>query len=256
MLRGLYLAATGMVTQEIRQDVIGNNLANATTSGFKSETATLQSFPEMLLQRLDKHQATPVGPFSAGVMVDAIHTQFASGPLAATGRMTDLALVDAAGATPAFFTVQAGADLAYTRCGAFKIDADGFLVTAEGYPLQGDYGSVYVGSGHFKVDQSGQVLVNDQVVDRLWLASFDAAALNQLRRQGDNVFIAPPEAAPQPAAAGTQVKQGWVEQANVDVTREIVDMLAVLRAYEANQKAIQAEDQLLGKSVNEVGSLK
>ncbi|MBC7323879.1 MAG: flagellar hook-basal body complex protein, partial [Moorella sp. (in: Bacteria)] len=164
MLRGLYLSATGMVTQELRQEVISNNLANATTSGYKSETATLQTFPEMLLQRLAEGRATPVGYFSPGVMVDRIHTNFAPGPLEATGRTTDLALAQPgpAGTPPAFFTVQAGDTVAYTRNGSFRVDADGFLVTAEGYPVLGDYGAVYVGTASFKVDAGGQVLVDGQ----------------------------------------------------------------------------------------------
>ncbi|KYH32643.1 flagellar hook-basal body protein [Neomoorella mulderi] len=256
MLRGLYLSATGMVVQELRQDVITNNLANASTGGFKSETATIQSFPEMLLQRLEKGRATPVGYFSPGVMVDRIHTNYASGPLEETGRPTDLALLDtAAGTPPAFFAVQTGGNEAYTRSGSFQVDADGFLVTPEGYQVQGQYGAVYVGTTNFKVDSSGQVLVNGQVIDQLRIVTFDAQTLPLLQRQGNNLFTAPQGVQPVPAA-NFQVRQGWLEKANVNVAREMVDMLAVLRTYEANQKAIQAADQTLGKSVNEVGSLR
>jgi len=256
LLRGLYLSATGMVVQELRQDVITNNLANAATNGFKVETATIQSFPEMLLQRLEKGRVTPLGYFSPGVMVDRIHTNYTPGPLEETGRATDLALVDTAGSTPpAFFTVQAGGTEAYTRGGSFQVDAYGFLVTPEGYPVQGEYGAVYVGTTNFKVDSGGQVLVNGQVVDRLRIVTFDAQTLPLLQRQGNNLFTAPQGVQPL-LAANFQVRQGWLEKANVNVAREMVDMLAVLRSYEANQKAIQAADQTLGKSVNEVGSLR
>ncbi|MDN5344680.1 MAG: flagellar basal-body rod protein FlgF [Clostridia bacterium] len=256
MIRGLYMSATGMIVQEMRQDVIGNNLVNATTSGFKGETATTQPFPEMLLYRLGEGRATPVGNLGPGVMVDGVHTNYAPGVLEETGRSTDLALVQAGGGENlAFFTVQVGAGVAYTRNGSFHMDADGFLVTPEGHYLQGPYGPVYAGTPNFQVNGSGQVLVNGQVVDQLQIVTFARQDLPRLQRQGDNLFTAPQGVQPG-SAAGVQVRQGWLEKANVDVTREMVDMLAVLRAYEANQRAIQAEDQTLGKSVNEVGSLR
>ncbi|PRR70244.1 flagellar hook-basal body protein [Neomoorella humiferrea] len=254
MLRGLYLAATGMVVQEIRQDVIANNLANATTGGYKAQTAAVGTFPEMLLQRMEEGRSAPVGYFAPGVMLDQIYTNFAPGPLEETNRSTDLALIDAPGETPAFFTVQAGDTEAYTRNGSFHVDARGFLVTAEGYPVQGERGAVYVGTAAFKVDGDGRVLVDGQVIDRLRVVTFPGENLQLLEGRGDGLFYAPAGVQPLPAAA--QIKQGWLERANVDLAREMVDMLAVMRIYEANQKAIQAADQTLGKSVNEVGSLR
>ncbi|OIQ55657.1 flagellar basal-body rod protein FlgF [Neomoorella thermoacetica] len=253
MLRGLYLASTGMLVQEMRQDVISNNLANATTGGFKSAVATVRSFPEMLLQRLEKNQATPIGPFSPGVMVDNIYTNTEPGPLTETGHATDLALVQpGVGVSPAFFVVRTPGGEAYTRNGQFQVDPGGRLVTAEGYPVQGQNGDIYVGTTDFKVDAGGRILVNGQVVDQLRVVTFANPAL--LQRQGDTLFTAPgAQALP---AANFQVKQGWLEESNVELARELVDMLAVLRSYEANQKVIQTEDQTLAKSANEVGSLR
>ena len=274
MLRGLYLASTGMLVQEMRQDVISNNLANATTPGFKGETATVRSFPEMLLQRMADNKATPIGPFSPGVMLDGIHTNFTPGTLTETGQATDLALMQpGVGVTPAFFTVRTPGGLAYTRNGNFHLDANGVLVTAEGYPVQGQSGDItfrdqYTNElmldPHFKVDSNGQIIMHlpnqqgrqqEYPLDSLQIATFANAALPLLQRQGDNLFTAPAGVQPLPAA-NVQVKQGWLEQANIDPAREIVDMLSVLRSYEANQKVIQTEDQTLGKSVNEVGSLR
>lgn len=274
MLRGLYLTAMGMVAQEMRQDVISNNLANATTPGFKGETATIRSFPEVLLQRLAGNEAAPIGPFSPGVMIDGIHTNFTPGALTETGQATDLALVQpGVGVTPAFFTVRTPGGLAYTRNGNFHLDASGLLVTAEGYPVQGQNGDItfrdqftneLMLDPHFKVDSSGRVIIHwpgpqgqqqEYPLDSLQITTFANTDLPLLQRQGDHLFTAPPGVQPLPAA-NVQVKQGWLEQANIDPTREMVDMLSVLRSYEANQKVIQTEDQTLGKSVNEVGSLR
>lgn len=243
-----------MVVQEIRQEVISNNLANVATGGYKSQAATLRSFPEVLLYSLQKERVTPIGYYSHGVMVDRIYSNWAPGTLEETGRTTDMALVQPRGDTlPAFFAVQVGTGEAYTRNGEFRVDANGFLVTPEGYPLQGLYDAIYTDTADFKVDSSGQVIVEGQVIDRLRVVTFDNPVL--LQRQGDNLFVAPRGVQPL-MAVDYQVKQGWLEKANVDVTRELVDVLAVLRAYEANQKVIQAIDQALGKSVNELGSIR
>lgn len=253
MLRGLYQAATGMVVQQLRQEVISNNLVNAGSSGFKSQAATLRSFPEILLYRIQRDQVASVGYHSSGVMVDRTYSNWAPGVLEETGGAGHLALVEhGADALPSFFAVRAENGEAYTRNGEFQVNSDGFLVSNEGYFLQGLYGDTYVGTTDFKIDDSGQVMIGEQLVDRLQILTFANPAL--LQRQGNSLFVAPPGVQPLPAV-NYQVKQGWLEKANVDVTRELVDMLAILRAYEANQKAIQAVDQTLGKSVNEVGSI-
>lgn len=253
MLRGLYQAATGMMAQELRQEVISNNLVNANSNGYKSQSATLRSFPEVLLYRLHEKSAKPIGYFNYGVMLDRTYSNWAAGTLEETGANTHLALTEAgADALPTFFVVQGSTGEAYTRNGEFQVDADGYLVTAEGYILQGEYDLVYVGSNDFTVDSSGQVIVDGEVVNWLQIVTFADPAL--LQRQGNGLFTAPEGVQPL-AANHYQVRQGWLEKSNVDVTRELVDMMAVMRAYEANQKVIQAVDQTLAKSVNEIGRM-
>lgn len=254
MLRGLYQAATGMLAQELRQEVVSNNLANVNSSGYKSQAATMRSFPEVLLYRLHENSATPIGYHSHGVMLDRTYSNWDAGMLEETGVTTHLALMEAgAESLPSFFAVQGAAGEVYTRNGEFRVDGDGFLVTAEGYTVQGQYGLVYVGGNDFTVDSTGQVIIAGEVVDQLRVVTFADPAL--LQRQGNSLFIA--SAGVQPLeAANYQVRQGWLEKANVDVTRELVDILAIMRAYEANHKVIQAVDQTLAKSVNEIGSLR
>lgn len=253
-MRGLHVAATGMVAQQLRQEVISNNLANAITAGYKVETATVSSFPEMLLARLEgRERQSPIGRFSPGIMVDGVRTDFSQGPLEETGRSTDLALVDRPGSTPSFFVVQVGEEIRYTRGGEFKVDSSGFLVTAQGYPLLGYGGPITVGQGRWRIDGTGAVWVDDVEVDRLALATFEEP--QRLRRAENNLFAAPPDL-PVQEAQGAEVKQGFLERPNLDSVREIINMLAVVRAYEAGQKVIQVQDEILGKSVNEIGSLR
>ncbi|MBE3580463.1 MAG: flagellar hook-basal body protein [Thermoanaerobacteraceae bacterium] len=253
MLRGLHLAATGMVAQQMRQEVISHNLANASTAGFKAETVPQRSFPELLLARMEAGVPnTPVGPFSPGVLVDELVTDFSPGPLEETGRPTDLALVDRPGSPPAFFAVLVEGETRYTRNGNFTLGPAGELQTHDGYPVLGEQGPVVVGQEGWYVDSQGGVWVGGTLVDRLLLVTFDDP--HQLEREEGLLFVAPPGLLPQ--AAATEVKQGFLEKANLNAVNEIVNMLAALRAYEAGQKVIQVQDELLGKCVNEIGSLR
>jgi len=254
MLRGLYLAATGMVAHQLKQETISHNLANAATAGYKAAYATQRSFPEFLLMRLEgRYSPGEVGTFSPGVMVDGVEVDFSPGPLEETGRSTDLALVDRAGQPPSFFAVQVGGEIRYTRNGHFRVGSTGYLETAEGYPVLGESGPLRVGEGRWRVDSQGRVWVEEQEVDRLLLRSFGQP--QALQRLENNLFAAPAGALPQ-VVAEVEVKQGFLEKPNLDAVREIVDMLAALRTYEAGQKVIQVQDELLGKVVNELGSVR
>lgn len=255
MLRGLHLAATGMVAQQLRQEVISNNLANATTPGFKVEVAPLRSFPEVLLMRMEgRSPEAPMGIFSSGVMVDELVTDFTPGPLEETGRPTDLALVDRPGSPPAFFAVQVGGEVRYTRNGSFKIGPAGFLETREGYPVLGSSGPLRVGEADWQIDSRGGVWVDGYLMDSLMLVTFEDP--QRLQRAEANLFLGPPDLPAIDVMGEVQVKQGFLEKNNLDAVRETVNMLAALRAYEAGQKLIQVQDEMLGKSVNEVGALR
>ncbi|MDN5346770.1 MAG: flagellar basal-body rod protein FlgF [Clostridia bacterium] len=254
MLRGLHLAATGMLVQQLRQEVISNNLANLNTGGYKEDVTALRSFPEVLMERLEGQAARmPIGITHYGVALDEVVTRFDPGPLVETGHPTHLALVDSRGGPAAFFAVQVGEEVRYTRNGEFHVNDQGFLVTAEGYPVLGQGGPLQVGQGEFQVDAAGTIWRDGEELDRLQIVSF--ADQRRLIKTGANLFAAPPEAGAQ-EAGGVRIRQGWVEKANVNLVREMTDMLAAMRAYEASQKMIQAQDEALGKAVNEVGSLR
>jgi flagellar basal-body rod protein FlgG len=254
MVRGLYTAATGMNLQAKRLDVISNDLANANTIGYKKDVAVAASFPEVLTSRLNDSQnnvnnSGPMGVMTLGVNLDQIYTQFAQGSLRQSTSQTDFAIEG-----DGFFTVLTPAGQAYTRDGSFIISNEGLLVTQEGYNVMGQNGPVELGEefltfgGSFAISPEGEVSLNGEVIDLLNLVSFED---NQaLQKMGDNLYDG---AGAAQIAFNGRVTQGFLEMSNVNSVTAMVDMIAVSRAYETNQKMIQTQDSLLAKAVNEVG---
>ncbi|MCM3628080.1 flagellar hook-basal body protein [Paenibacillus glycanilyticus] len=286
MLRGLYTAAAGMTAQQRRHDTVTNNITNINTPGYKQTYAVTRSFPEMLLSLtgVDEKQEKQIGKISTGVFAEeslAIHLQ---GDLMQTGKSSDFALVsnidvpgmafDASGkyVSPdgdvtfqpqAFFTLQDdNGEIRYTRGGSFTLTSDGFLVSGDGSNVLGTDGNPIRFPPGVSLD--GLTLTADQrFVDaktgadsgrQLLLTRIDNP--NELAREGDGKFRLIGDAADtRPVAAGerVEVRQGYVERSNVDAAQSSVDLMAALRAYEANQKVIQFYDESLDKAVNQVG---
>ena len=251
MVRGLYIAGTGMMLQRRHMEVITNNIANADTTGFKKEHLVSHSFDEVLVRRINDpsvvRQTRLVGPLNLGTQVDQLYVNFAEGDLEGTERSTDLALVG-----DAFFVVQTQDGERYTRSGAFYIDQLGYLVDGEGNFLLGGNGPIYVGGLDFTVDNTGGVRVGEDFVDTIRVASF--ADNGSLRKQGSNLFFSLD--APQAVANQHSVMQGYLEISNVDIGREMVDMLSVFRTYESNQRMLSMIDETVGKAVTEIGRLR
>jgi flagellar basal-body rod protein FlgF len=235
MLRGLYTAATGMITQRRALDVVANNIANIRTKGFKRDQVVNRSFQDELVIRMDRHGKTPfqtaIGPLNHGVYVDRLVVSFEQGPLEDTGQMTDLALT-----APGFFTVITDEGERYTRNGAFLVDSQGVLVTEDGYPVMGEQGLVYVGHNDFTIDTGGYVMVDDQVINRLSVVNF--GDLTAMRKIGDSIFenIDPQN---QRIEYDGEVLQRALEGSNTDPLRETVNMMTAARSYESNQKVLQ-----------------
>ncbi|GAW31229.1 flagellar basal-body rod protein FlgF [Carboxydocella sp. JDF658] len=252
MIRGLYTAASGMVAQQKRMDTIANNMANVNTAGFKRDETVVEAFPQLLLSRLNdpgipgaaKGEIRPlVGGLGTGARLQAVLPIFTQGPLRQTEAPLDVAI-----AGDGFFVVQTPAGEAYTRNGAFQLDEQGYLVTSAGYRVLGQGGPIRVQPGSkVVIDEQGQVTANGQPVGKLRVVAF--ANPQALQKLGDSLFQgtgATPLAEP-------VLRPGFLEQSNVNPVLEMVNMLTAMRTYEAGQKTIQAEDQLLEKAVNEVG---
>jgi flagellar basal-body rod protein FlgF len=224
---GLYIAAQGMLAEQVRQDQLTNDLANASTPGYKSDTATQQSFGSLLLQNTATGQT--VGSISTGTRIDTVTTDLSPAGMRQTDQPLDFAI-----AGDGFFAVRTTAGVRYTRDGQFTTSSAGVLVDAQGNQVLGQ------GGGPIRVSAKGTVSVN----------ALGVFKLNGARKQGENLFTG--------AAAGRAtgiVKQGELEESGVDPIHTMVDMMGSLRAYESSQKAIQSIDETLQKSANSVGSL-
>jgi flagellar basal-body rod protein FlgG len=255
MTRALYTAATGMQVQQQNVDNIANNLANASTVGFKR--ARLE-FQDILYQNLRTPGASanastqlPVG-LQIGLGARSISSErlFSQGDFKQTENPLDM-VIEGSG----FFQVRmSSGELAYTRAGSFHLNAQGQVVTATGESLEPaitiprEATSITVGTdGTVSVTLPGQA--NAQNVGQLQLASFANPA--GLEAIGRNLFKE--TAASGPATAGSpdsqglgRVNQGYVENSNVNVVEELVGMIAAQRAYETNSKVITAADRMLG----------
>jgi flagellar basal-body rod protein FlgG len=176
--------------------------------------------------------------------VERFFTLHEQGNLRETGAVYDLAL-----AGDGFFVVETPEGLRYTRNGAFTLDADRYLVDDRGHRVLGTQGPLQIAAGEIQIDVSGRIMSDGVLQGQLLLQSF--ADNSSLQKVGDNLFSAAAGLTQQPFAG--QVRQGFLENSNVQALAEMVRMLAAQRAYETSQRVLLAQDELLGKAVNEVG---
>ncbi|KRF65167.1 hypothetical protein ASG99_02975 [Bacillus sp. Soil768D1] len=279
MLRGFYTAASGMLTQQRRTEMLTNNMSNANTTGFKADQTSIRSFPEMLLSNIDSKtiptenklsmsKFSQVGSLSTGVYVQETNPLFTQGTLEETQLNTDLALSDenlpineGTGRQGAvLFTVQDGdGGLRYTRNGSFTLDGQGYLTTPNGYyVLDENNERIQLDSDQFTVTENGVILEGNVQKARLGIGFSDNPSA-QLMKDGEGLYKVVNDDELPSAYAGAEVsfstKQGFLEGSNVDQSRTMTEMMSSYRSFEASQKVLQAYDKSLDKAVNELGKL-
>lgn len=254
MIRSLWISKTGLDAQQIQMDVIANNLANVSTTGFKRSRAV---FEDLLYQTLRQPGAQssqqtqlPSGlQLGTGVRPVATERIFTQGNLQQTGNSLDLAIQG----NGFFHVLLPDGSTAYTRDGSFQSDSQGQLVTASGFPVQpaitlpANTTGVTVGrDGTVSVTQAGSTTPTQ--VGTIQLVTFVNAA--GLQSQGENLYLetassgTPSVNTPGTNGAGL-ISQGYLETSNVNVVEELVNMIQTQRAYEINSKSIQSSDQML-----------
>jgi flagellar basal-body rod protein FlgF len=224
---GLSIAASGMLAEQVRQDQLSNDLANASTPGYKRDHSVQSSFGALLLANTSTGQ--PIGSLPGGVRVSQVVTDMTPGPMQQTGQPLDFGI-----AGTGFFAVQTPQGIRYTRDGQFSASAQGQLVNANGNPVLGP------GSAPIQVGAKGTVPA----------ASLGVFNVTGARKQGDNLFSGT-AAGP---ATGT-VQQGVLEGSSVDSIETMVQMIGSLRAYQSSQQAIQSIGQTMQLDASQVGSV-
>lgn len=248
MIQGLYTSASGMIAVDAWQAAIANNIANATTAGYKAQSPVQMGFYEFFSNSLRRpyvynREAAPGG----GVKVVETYPDLSGGILRSTGNPLNLALQG-----PGFFVVDTPYGERYTRAGDFSIDADGHLSTQDGFKVLSEMGQpIDVRGGRVIVAQDGAVTVDAVPSGRVRVVEF--ASPHRLMREGDNLYRAGEELVLQSApAADTRIEQGHLEMSNVDISRQMTQMLLGMRAYEANQRVILATDATIGRLIDQV----
>lgn len=257
MLRSLYTGWTGMFNEQKRLNVISNNLANATTVGYKKEGVTSQSFDDYLTLKIrDESEGwrdREIGHLTPGVKIGEVYTDYSQGSLRETANDFDLA-IDGDG----FFVVnvtnrQGQTHEQVTRAGSFHMTADGYIVDVDGNHLQSEAGDfrVSVDSQSIVIDLDGSVYEDGVLTDRLILKDYEN--YDYLKKFADT-YYRPVDGATEKQATGS-IRQGFTEQSNVNVVNEMVNMIAITRAYEAGQKVVHAADEVMEQAVSSVGKV-
>ncbi len=287
MLKGLYTAYTGMINEQHRMDVLTNNLANATTNGFKKEGTTSEAFDRVLAYKikdlsepgnLPRPMATnrPVDEAEAnnplnedymekriartglnlGVKIGENYVDYSEGPIKETENPLDLALSDRG-----FFAVQytnkAGeTSTKYTRDGNFTMNRLGYLQTQDGdYVLDEDMQRIQMDPAlKVSINRNGDIYQDGELIATIGIADFED--YNYLERFGEN-FFQPVEGAvaldreevEEEFGTRTEIHAGYLEMANISVVTEMVNMIALQRQYESNQKVITTYDDTLEQAV-------
>lgn len=278
MIRGLYTGASGMVAQMHRLDALANNLANVDVTGYKRDTSVQKAFPEILIRRLNDNGlykfpfgSAEIGPIvgrlGTGVEMNELYTVFTQGALKETGNPFDLALEGRG-----YFAVDTPEGERYTRNGSFVLGKEGLLLAEDGNPVLGENGYIRIKKNNFVIDPQGRVYQNGtfdgdpqrlvsvdenewenlELVDTLRLVDFSRD--RYLKKQGSSYWRSTEESGePVPLSVndGPKIYQGFLESSNVNPVTEMVKMIEVNRAYEANQKTIQSHDQLTSRLLND-----
>ncbi len=241
MIKGLYSSSNGMPPMLVRMEVIANNLANMNTTGFKKD--------DMFVEMMKDPGAAPHA--HAGELTTRLNVErtidFVEGSLNETNNPLDVALQGAG-----WFVVQTGQGQRYTRNGNFTISLDGTLTTQNGLPVLGADGKIQFPDVHkaiqegIAITQSGEVRTGNHVVGKLRV--IEVSDESQLRKLGDTLFALEKNADVEITEQELpSIRQGFLEESNVDGVAEMIEMMEITRHFESNQKAIAAQDQTLDK---------
>ena len=256
MIRGLYTAATGMINEQRRMDIVTNNLANENTLGYKKDTFVTEAFKDVLTVTINdlnkKGINESIVQMTLGVRGGEIFTNFEQGSLKLTNEPLDLALQGDGFFVLGVMDQQGNITNRYSRDGLFSMTKNGDIVTTDGYYLIGENDEIInIPQGDIEIDQSGRIFANNEYINTIKVVDFEDK--RDLIKTGANLYSVPPNT--EPVVYNGTVVQGFLEQSNVNPIKEMIDMINITKTYEANQKVIQTVDESLSKVVNEIGKI-
>ncbi len=249
MFKGFYNLTSGMVSQGRRLDVISNNMANVSTSGYKADTYTDSTFREYMVSRVgnkDKRNSTEIGPASYILAPSQLYTDYAQGSLEQTGMPLDFAIEG-----DGFFAVQSGNGVAYTRAGSFALDDEGYLCQPDGSRILDPNGEeISLGTDKIHADASGVISTEDGLyLGQIGVYSFADNA--QLQRNAQGYFTG----GGAQAATGASLHWKTQERSNIDLIQQMTGMMTAQRAFQSAAEVSKMYDQLMTKAATNLGNV-
>ncbi len=252
---GLYLSASGVLTNMHRQDVIANNLANANTTGFKRAlSAFRQRDPEVIEDQLGMNAKQPIlDQLGGGVFAHRPAVDYSPGSYKQTGNDLDVSIRG-----DGFFAVRISEDgkpaMRFTRDGRFAVDTSGQLITTTGGHAvlnHNDEPIVVDRNSPIRIDERGQITQAGQEVGRIGL--WQVSDSQQLQQRGNGLYEANAALMKTRVPGGGSLEQGWVEQSNVDPVREMTQLIEATRAIANGSNLIRYQDAMLERTVGTLG---
>ena len=241
MIQGIYIASRGMTPLMQQQDQIANNLANINTTGYKQSGLFIKSYHKYLANDLQE-------PFAnRDIKADEVYIDYREGPMKLTKATLDL-FIKGTG----FFKIMTDEGVQYTRNGNFSLDKDGLIITSTGAKVMGTEGYIRVEDDEpIVISETGEIIQENVTRGVLKIVDFEKPYA--LQRCGNGCFRPLLPDAPEQKSAGYLIRQGYLEGSNVDMVRNMVQMISSYRTFEADQKALHAQDETLEKAVNQIG---
>ncbi len=247
MLGGMLDAVRGCLKEEMRMDIISNNLANTNVMGFKKDVI---SFQELLKgAEAEDGQGGGTDETSPDPALVQIRTDVSQGDIRFTGNNLDFAIYG-----EGFFKVDTPDGIRFTRKGNFTLDNAGYLITQDGHRVLGEGGPIPLSGDRIQADGRGVITVDGSEVGRISMVNFENGSA--LMKDGMGFYRNSMEEPEIPVDSETLIQQGYVELSNVNVAEEMVNMIHSIRAFESYQKSIQILDGVNNRAINEVSILR
>ena len=260
MIRGLYSSVSAMLQLQAKQSIATNNIANANTTGYKSEVMVEKPFPEYMISNRDnyingKPRKQDIGTLSFGVKMDDTITIHEQGDLIETGSDTSFAILG-----DGFFTItDKDGNTAYTRDGVFKVSADGYLMTNAGYLVQGintrtgAIEPINIGAeSTLTLDSDNNILINGVASYKFNIV--EPNNYDTFNLESDNLYYGG-DGVKAVNIANYSIHQGYKEGSNIDIITETTNLMTNLRAFQANQTVVTALNDTLSLVANEIGRI-